>query len=165
MKKHSIIILVFLLTVYNTSSGQVPKDSELFRKLKFQDSVFFERSINRCDIKYLENAIDTGLTYYHDKGGIQNRDKFLENTKKYICGDTIKKPIRKVDEQSLEVFPMYNNNVLYGAVQTGIHSFFIREKNKADLLTGRAKFIHLYLLIREKWILKEVISFDHQPPN
>lgn len=165
MKKHSIIILILLLSVYNKLTGQVLKDSELFRKLKFQDSIFFEQSFNRCDINYLENAIDKELTFYHDKSGIQNRDKFLENTKKYICGDTLKKPIRKVEEQSLEVFPMYNNNVLYGAVQTGIHSFFIREKNKADVLTGRAKFIHLYLLVNEKWVLKEVISFDHQLPN
>ena len=162
MKKDSIIILFLLLTVFNKLAGQVPKDSELFHKLKIQDSIFFERSFNRCDINYLETAIDTGLTFYHDKSGIQNRDQFLENTKKYICGDTIKKPIRKVDEQSLEVFPMYNNNMLYGVVQTGTHRFFIREKNKEDVLTGSAKFIHLYLLMNDKWILKEVISFDHQ---
>ena len=165
MKKYSILALVFLLTVSNNLPGQVPKSSELFRQLKLQDSIFFERSFNRCDINYLENAIDTGLTFYHDKSGIQTRAMFLENTLKYICGDTFRKPIRKVDEQSLEVFPMYNNNVLYGAVQTGIHSFFIREKNMADVLTSRAKFIHLYLLKNEKWILKEVISFDHQSQN
>lgn len=164
MKKHSIIVLV-LLTVYNSLTGQVHKDSELFRKLKCQDSVFFERSFNQCDLVYLEDAIDTGLTFYHDRSGIQNREKFLDNTKRYICGDTIRKPIRKVEEQSLEVFPMYNNNVLYGAVQTGVHRFYIREKNKPDVLTGKAKFIHLYLLVDEKWVLKEVISFDHQSPN
>jgi hypothetical protein len=165
MKKHSIIILILLLSVHSKLTGQVPKDSELFLSLKFQDSIFFDRSFNRCEINYLENAIDKDLTFYHDKSGIQNRDKFIENTKKYICGDTVKKPIRKVEEQSLEVFPMYNNNVLYGAVQTGIHNFYIREKNKEDVLTSRAKFIHLYLLVNGKWILKEVISFDHQSPN
>lgn len=164
MRKYSIIIL-FLIAIGNKLTGQMPKDSELFRQLKSQDSIFFERSFNRCDTNYLKNAIDIGLTFYHDKSGIQSRDNFLENTKKYICGDTVRKPIRKVDEQSLEVYPMYNDNVLYGAVQTGIHSFFIKEKNKADVLTGKAKFIHLYLLVNQKWILKEVISFDHQSSN
>lgn len=163
--KHYILVLILFLTVYDKLSGQSSKDSELFHQLKFQDSIFFERSFNQCDIKYLETAIDQNLIFYHDKSGIQNRDLFLENTKKYICGDTIKKPVRKVDEQSLEVFPMYDNNVLYGAVQTGIHSFFIRERNKEDVLTSRAKFIHLYLLKNKKWILKEVISFDHQSPK
>ena len=162
MKAFSIFALAFLLTLSDSLVGQVPKSSELFFQLKVQDSIFFERSFNRCDINYLENAINTGLTFYHDKSGIGTRAIFLENTVRYICGDTIRKPIRKVDEESLEVFPMHNNNIMYGAVQTGNHSFFIREKNKEDLLTSRAKFIHLYLLKNGNWILKEVISFDHQ---
>lgn len=163
MKNYIVSIFVLLLFTHHNAFGQIPKDSDLFRRLKTQDSVFFERIFNRCDLNYLEEAIAPDLKFYHDKSGIQNRDIFVENTQKYICGDTVHKPIRKVDINSLEVFPMYDNNVLYGAVQTGIHHFYIREKNKPDVLTGSAKFIHLYLLVNEKWILKEVISFDHQP--
>ena len=165
MNKQSFIFLVLLFLVFANARAQVAKDSDLFRKLKYQDSVFFERSFNLCDINYLENAIDSNLMFYHDKSGIQDRAKFLENTKKYICGDTIRKPIRKVDEESLEVFPMYQDNVLYGAVQTGTHRFYIREKMKADVQTGSARFIHLYLLKNNNWILKEVLSFDHQASN
>jgi len=165
MKKYYNLTVAFLLIVCCNLIGQVSKKSELFLQLKLQDSIFFDRSFNKCDINYLKSAIDTGLTFYHDKSGIQNRAIFLENTMKYICGDTLRKPIRKVDEQSLEVYPMYNDNVLYGAVQTGIHSFYIREKNKADVLTSKAKFIHLYLLKDGKWLLKEVLSFDHQSQN
>ena len=163
MKKHPIAVLVLLVIGYQNAIAQVPKNSDLFLRLKTQDSVFFERIFNRCDLNYLEEAIAPDLKFYHDKSGIQNREIFIENTKKYICGDTVHKPIRKVDTNSLEVFPMYNNQVLYGAVQTGIHHFYIREKNKPDVITGSARFIHLYLLVNEKWILKEVISFDHQP--
>lgn len=163
MKTYSVLLTTITLLISSIVTAQVPKNSDLFRRLKTQDSVFFERIFNRCDLNYLEEAIAPDLKFYHDKSGIQNRDIFVENTKKYICGDTVHKPIRKVDINSLEVFPMYDNNVLYGAVQTGIHHFYIREKNKTDVLTGSAKFIHLYLLVNEKWILKEVISFDHQP--
>ncbi len=163
MRRYSVVAMALLLTTFHKLSAQVPKDSDLFRRLKTQDSVFFERIFNRCDLNYLEQAIAPDLKFYHDKSGIQNREIFIENTKKYICGDTVHKPIRKVDVNSLEVFPMYDNNVLYGAVQTGIHHFYIREKNKPDVITGSARFIHLYLLVNEKWILKEVISFDHQP--
>jgi hypothetical protein len=86
----------------------------------------------------------------------------LLNTKNNICSDFNKKPIRKVIEESLEVYPMYNEGVIYGAVQTGIHDFYIRESNKADIKTSTAKFIHLYLLVNGNWLLKEVISFDHK---
>lgn len=162
MKTNRLIVLLLLLMNYIPGNSQVAKNSELFLKLKQQDSIFFERSFNLCDIPYLEQAIDPELRFYHDKGGIQDRNLFLENVKKNICGDPLKKPIRKVDEQSLEVFGMYNNNELYGAVQTGTHYFYIREKGKEDVRVGVAKFIHLYLLKEGRWILKEAISFDHQ---
>jgi hypothetical protein len=111
---------------------------------------------------YLKSAIHQDLTFYHDQAGIQNRESFLANIKNNICSDLNKKPIRKVIEESLEVYPMYNEGVIYGAVQTGIHDFYIRESNKADIKTSTAKFIHLYLLVNGNWLLKEVISFDHK---
>ena len=154
----SILILMFSI---NLANGQAAKNSEIFLTLKKQDSIFFERSFNLCDSEYLNKAIHKDLIFYHDQSGIQNRDVFIENTKKYICGNTIKKPIRKVAEESLEVFPMYNNGVLYGAIQSGIHDFYIRETNKAEVHTSKAKFTHLYLLENGNWLLKEVLSFDH----
>jgi len=158
----SITILIFSIGITN---GQVSKDSELFLALKKQDSIFFERGFNQCDMQFLENAVAKDLMFYHDKSGIQNRAKFLENTRKYLCSDVNKKPIRKVEEQSLEVFALYDNNVLYGVIQSGIHDFYIREPNKADVLTGKAKFTHLYLLENGKWLLKEVFSFEHKSAN
>ena len=159
--------LAILLVIYSIglANGQVSKKSDIFLTLKKQDSIFFERSFNLCDLEYLNKAIHKDLIFYHDQSGIQNRDAFIENTKKYICSDATKKPIRKVVEESLEVFPMYNNGVLYGAIQSGIHDFYIREKNKADIHTSRAKFTHLYLLENGNWLLKEVLSFDHNEPS
>ena len=164
MKKRFLSVAVALFS-FGLASGQVAKTSEIFVTLKKQDSIFFERSFNLCDLEYLNKAVHNDLIFYHDQSGIQTRDVFIENTKKYICDDTIRKPIRKVVEESLEVFPMYNNGVLYGAIQTGIHDFYIREKNKADVHTSRAKFTHLYLLENGDWLLKEVLSFDHKDPS
>lgn len=158
----SLAVALFLMVL---AKAQIAKNTDLFVALKQQDSIFFERSFNLCDLDYLNNAVHKDLVFYHDKSGVQNKAIFLDNTKKYICGDTIRKPIRKVVAESLEVFPLYNNGVLYGAIQTGIHDFYIREKNKPDLYTNRAKFTHLYLIDSGKWMLKEVLSFDHQVPT
>ncbi|CAN1563381.1 hypothetical protein MCERE19_02766 [Spirosomataceae bacterium] len=160
--KQIFLLAVFFISNLNLAIGQVSKNSEIFLALKKQDSVFFERSFNLCDMDYLKSAIHQDLTFYHDQAGIQNRDSFLLNTKNNICSDFNKKPIRKIIEESLEVYPMYNEGVIYGAVQTGIHDFYIRESNKADIKTSTAKFIHLYLLVNGNWLLKEVISFDHK---
>lgn len=155
------LLILFFVSV-NFAFAQVPKNSELFLALQKHDSVFFERCFNKCDIDYVTKMTHKDLVFYHDRGGIQDKQKFLENTKKNLCSDPNNKPIRKVRKESLEVFPLYDNGVLYGVVQNGIHDFYIREPNKEDRYTGTAKFTHVYLLENKEWILKEVLSFDHK---
>ncbi len=154
----SIIFLFFTLKNFS----QVSKDSELFKTMKIQDSIFFERSFNLCDMEYTQKVVHKDLRFYHDKGGYQERDKFFENTKNNLCSNFEKKPIRKVDAESLEVFPLYNDGVLYGVIQNGTHRFYIREKNKEDKYTGKARFTSVYILEDNIWKLKEVLSFDHK---
>ena len=66
---------------------------------------------------------------------------------------------------SLQVFPMKNNAVLYGAIQMGTHEFYIAEPGKPLRLTGVAKFIDTWLLENNEWKLRYVLSFDHQQPK
>ncbi|NNF19892.1 MAG: beta-lactamase family protein, partial [Flavobacteriaceae bacterium] len=66
---------------------------------------------------------------------------------------------------SLEVFPLYDKGQLYGAIQHGIHNFFIREQGKEDRWTGIAKFTHTWLFEDQKWKLAEVLSYDHREPS
>lgn len=142
--------------------GQVSAESELFISLKAQDSIFFERGFNQCDLEYLESVVADDLRFYHDQSGVQDRKVFFENTKKYICGSSDQKPIRKVEESSLVVYPLYQNGNLYGAIQHGEHHFYIREKGKEDVYTSSAKFTHVWLLENEVWKLSEVLSYDHR---
>ena len=142
--------------------GQVSAESELFISLKAQDSIFFERGFNQCDFEYLESVVADDLRFYHDQSGVQDRKVFFENTKKYICGSNTQKPIRKVEESSLVVYPLYQNGNLYGAIQHGEHHFYIRENGKEDVYTSTAKFTHVWLLENELWKLSEVLSYDHR---
>ena len=156
-----ILIAFFsLITVF--ARAQVTEDSEIFIELKKQDSIFFEKGFNQCDLIYLEKHIASDLKFYHDQSGFQDREVFFENTKKYVCGDSDKKPIRKLEDGSLVVFQLYDNGVLYGAIQKGIHHFFIREMGKEDLWTSKAKFTHVWILENNNWLMSEVLSYDHQ---
>jgi hypothetical protein len=163
MKKQFLSILIIICSAVS-AVAQVAKTSDLFLSLKKQDSIFFERAFNLCDMEYLNKSVHETLIFFHDQGGIQDKARFLENTRNNICSNANMKPIRKVDESSLEVFPLYNDGKLYGAIQTGVHNFYIREPNKKDVLTSKAKFIHVWLLGNGNWLLKEVLSFDHQNP-
>ncbi len=147
------------------ANAQLDTNTDLFIELKKQDSIFFERSFNLCDMDYLAQHITQDLKFYHDRSGFQDRDAFFENTKKYICSGAAQKPIRKVDPGSLEVFPLYNQGVLYGAIQKGVHHFFLREKDKEDLWTSTAKFTSVWILENENWMVSEVLSYDHQDPE
>jgi hypothetical protein len=155
-------VLLFFLLFSAFLTAQAAKDSELFLALKKHDSLFFEKSFNECDLAFLEKAIHPDLVFYHDQGGVQNKTTFLESVKNNICSNPNQKPIRKVKGDSLAVFPLYENGILYGVIQQGIHEFYLREQRKNDVLTSTARFTHVYLLINNQWILREVLSYDHQ---
>jgi hypothetical protein len=160
------ILTSILLAMWScTAWGQAANDPDLFQALKEQDRTFFERGFNACDLEYLESAVHPQLRFYHDQGGFQDRDTFFENTRKYICANPDSKPIRKVDEDSLEVFPLYDDGALYGAIQSGVHHFYIREPGKPDAPTSSARFTHVYVLEDGRWLLKEVLSYDHHAPG
>ena len=162
MTNQFFFVVAFFASSIISACAQVDKSSGLFVELKKQDSIFFERGFNQCDLDYLESRIAEDLKFYHDQSGFQNKKSFFENTQKYICSDSDKKPIRKVDSNNLEVFPLYNNGKTYGAIQKGIHHFYLREMGKDDVWTSTAKFTHIWVLDDEIWKLSEVLSYDHQ---
>ncbi|MEZ4942234.1 MAG: DUF4440 domain-containing protein [Saprospiraceae bacterium] len=161
MNNTAITLFCMLLSIA-CLQAQMAQTDPLFISLKQQDSIFFERGFNQCDLEYLEQAVHPDLVFFHDQGGFQNRTVFFENVRQNLCADPNQKPIRKLEEGSLEVYPLYNNGQLYGAIQNGVHKFYIREPGKADVPTSTAKFTHLYLLEDDKWMLREVLSFDHK---
>ncbi len=161
MTKHFGIIYVFLFLSFGNLRAQIDKNSALFLDLKKQDSIFFERGFNNCDIAYMEKTVADDLKFYHDNGGFQDKKLFLERTKQNVCGNPNQKPIRKVIENSLEVFPLYNNGELYGAIQSGEHRFFIREKGKQDALGGQAKFTTVWTKKDGNWVMSDILSYDH----
>lgn len=163
--KNKFLFLLMLICAGIWTNAQVAKTSPLFLEMKTQDSIFFEKAFNQCDMEYLQKAIHKDLLFFHDQGGIQDKAKFLENTKNNICSNPNFKPIRKVEENSLEVFPLYNDGKLYGAIQSGVHVFYIRQPNKKDTPTSKAKFTHVWLLENGNWQLKDVLSFDHHDPE
>ena len=165
MTKSLSAIGIITSIIFGNIKAQIAKTSDLFIELKKQDSLFFELGFNNCDGVYLEQHTDENLKFYHDNGGFQDKKLFLERTKQNICGNPNQKPIRKLVENSLEVFPLYNNGELYGAIQSGEHQFFIREKNKEDVLDGQAKFTTVWTKKDGIWIMNDILSYDHGSPK
>ncbi len=137
---------------------------DLFRTLRARDSLLFDVAFNRCELGVLDQLIGDNFEFYHDQSGItQSKSGFIKSIQDGICSLNYK-PRRQLDASSLTVFPLKNEGVLYGAIQTGVHHFFALEKDKPEYLTSSARFTHLWLLTKGTWRLSRVLSYDHQTP-
>ena len=158
--KYILQILILLISI--TSFAQVEKTSELYLQMKQMDSIVFDAGFNNCDLKSLEAILAEDLEFYHDVAGTQNKAEFLEAMAKNICGNPSDKITRQLIKDSMEVFPLMNNKVLYGTYVNGEHEFYRKETGKETIKTGYAKFSSYYELQNGAWKLKRVFSFDHK---
>ncbi len=156
-----------LVVLVSQSQAQVAKDAELFKTMKAHDSLLFEISFNKCQLSAIDGILANDLEFYHDQGGItHSKAEFMSVMKNGICSETNKtKSRRALVKGSLEVFPMYQNGMLYGALQNGEHRFFESYDGQPETKGSIAKFSHLWLKVENQWVLKRVISYDHKAQN
>lgn len=165
MKKRFQIFIILLLAGVQGLMAQVDKTSELYLTLEKMDSLIFTACFNHCDSTLLPVLIHDDFEFYHDQSGVEtSKAHFIITFKRNLCSNWDFKPLRKLIDGSLEVFPLYNNGVLYGSIQHGEHQFYIKEPDKAPYLTSTAKFTHLWILEGTQWQLKRGLSYDHQTP-
>ena len=62
----------------------------------------------------------------------------------------------------MEVYPLEDNGVLYGAIQFATHNFYNVENGIKKELTNTAKFTHLWLFKNNIWTLTKVYSYDQK---
>lgn len=137
------------------------RDRKLAEELAGVDRTFFQRGFNDCDKAFLEQHVSPDLVFYHDQSGVQDKAVFMENTRKYLCAGGPNKPIRKLVPGSLSTFPLFQQGVLYGAIQSGEHQFYLRNGSAADVLTSRARFTNVWTKQNGGWQLANVLSYDH----
>lgn len=126
------------------------------------DRQVFELGYNGCDLELMAELTSEGLEFYHDIGGITlGRTAFIDSIDRNICGPDYH-VTRTLVDGSLVLHPLYDNGVLYGAVQSGEHMFSIVRPGAEPELTGRAGFTTLWRLEGDAWRMSRVLSFDHQ---
>jgi len=131
--------LVYIIVAFFTSlaMGQVATDSELHQQLAQKDSLLFNAAFNTCNTSLLEDRAN-----WDPKG--------MQPSKRILIAN------------SLEVFPLYKNGVLYGAIQHGIHRFESLDNDKVYQKGDIAKFTHVWVKDNSEWNLKRELSYDHQ---
>ncbi|MEM6846080.1 MAG: hypothetical protein AAF632_27970 [Bacteroidota bacterium] len=158
VKLSSKITAAFIIatTIFSlpVTKAQSLRGSTLFKTLKTKDSLLFNVGFNQCNLAQVESLLAQDFEFYHDKEGItSSTDSFITSLKKSHCHSARNHALRVLVDESLEIFPLHSQGELYGALQTGNHSFG----------GTTARFMHLWLLENEAWVLSRILSYDHQP--
>jgi hypothetical protein len=161
--KQFIYFILFFFGIGFSLNAQSDSYSEVYKSLKANDSLIFERAFNNCELQYMEELISDDMEFYHDIAGITNsKEQFIQTMKDGVCRpNSATKPTRELVEGSMELFLLKNNGKVYGAIQNGIHKFF-ETTNGTKVAGSIAKFSHVWILENDKWFLKRVLSFDHK---
>jgi len=131
-----------------------PGSTKLYDSIAHLDSAFFE-AFNKQDISVLKGFLSEGLEFYHDMGGVTNYQQNIDAFEKTFLSD--RKLRRELVKGSLEVYPIKD----YGAVETGMHRFYVTEKGEKEQLSSEAKFVHLWQKIYGTWKITRIISYAH----
>lgn len=161
-----LLCLAFFLiaAAMGFSQENVKVNQQLFDELKAKDSLLFDVGFNTCDTAIMRLLLSNDLEFYHDQNGLlESKEQFLQGIPN-LCKMSYK-PTRVLIDSSLNVFPLYTNGQLYGAIQTGIHEFYGKEEGKPIYLTSTAQFSHVWILEEEQWQLKRILSYDHVVPK
>jgi Domain of unknown function (DUF4440) len=160
MKTLFIILFLFCMPFLTQAQSQI----ELERAIRKMDSLVFEVSFNNCNMAGMEKAISDNFEFYHDKGGTTHgKRNFIDSFANGLCNPA-SKWISRRQLIEMQVFPLANNGKIYGAVQTGIHEFYEKEKNSTtpEKYGSKAKFTNLWLLENGEWKYARAMSYDHQ---
>lgn len=164
MTKYLLASILCILT--SLASAQEERDQELYRLILSKDSLLFTVGFNTCDISQFERLLSKQFEFFHDKGGRSDRKKFLKDLKTGLCGspDTYQSR-RELIPGSSRVFPLYENGIVYGAIQYGEHRFYENMPGQPERFASTAKFTHVWILENGTWKLKTGLSYDHQVPK
>jgi CubicO group peptidase (beta-lactamase class C family) len=160
MIKNLIVFCLFLSTY--SSVAQLDKNSDLYKTIIAKDSLLFNLGFNTCNLTQFESLLSEKFEFFHDKDGISNKNKFLNDLKSGLCGNPANYQARReILHKSTEIYALYNKEMLYGAIQVGVHQFFEKQVNKPEKFGSSAKFTHVWLLENGNWKLTKALSFEH----
>jgi uncharacterized protein DUF4440 len=178
MKKHHhlFVILVTGLVICRPHTGHAqpqtqsqsqaqPLSDSALQATIFHDDSLFWQAYNHCDIPGMKAFLTTDCEFYHDKGGPTiGLDALMQAIANGLCKDPGSYALRReAVPGTVNVYPLHKDGIIYGAIISGEHVFYVRQSGKTEYLDGQARFTHLWLLANGNWKMARVLSFDHHP--
>lgn len=163
MTKSIIISFQFILLFHATGLTQSDSHSDVYKHIIALDSLLFNLGFNTCDISQFEVLLSSDFEFMHDNDGVLNKSKFLKSLSTGLCSSPQDyQSRRELIAESNEIFPLYKNGTLYGAIQTGQHRFYETNVGEPEKYASTAKFTHVWNLMNGDWKLTRTYSYDHR---
>lgn len=144
------------------AAAQADSNSELTKIILSKDSLLFQVGFNTCNVAQFDALLSEKFEFFHDIGGVSDKAKFLNDLKNGLCkSPETYQSRRELIPGSTQVFPLYENGKLYGAIQYGEHRFY-EFMNGKERFASTAKFTHVWILENGTWKLNKGLSYDHQ---
>lgn len=160
-----LFVLCLSFVVCSSSYSQVERTSALYKIVKEKDSLLFDVGFNTCNIPQFDSLISEDFEFYHDEHGVtRSKQEFIEGFRTGVCGLPYKAK-RVLQDNSVKVFALEKEGVLYGAIESGEHKFYALEGSKPEYLTSTADFTNLWLLEHGQWKLSRALSYNHVEPT
>lgn len=165
----TVIIAIIAVTVFygaafaQSKNVESPEHRQMFEELAEKDREVFDSVFKTCNLTKLSELVTEDFEFYHDRAGQNaNSGKQFVNSIREACekrktGSDVRLR-RELVENSVQVYPLNN----YGAIQMGVHRFYIITDGK-EQLAEIAKFTHLWKKENGAWKLARVLSYDHKP--
>lgn len=161
----SIVSIALFSIIVSTTNGQnhsLIKD-DLYKTILSKDSLLFNIGFNTCDIRQFDTLLSEKFEFFHDKDSISLKKEFIHNLRNGLCIAPHKyQSRRELVKESVEIYPLYKNEKLYGAIQIGIHKFYETISGQKERYASTAKFTSVWLLENGVWRLSRCLSYDHE---
>jgi hypothetical protein len=153
ISKSATLVLagVLLVAMQDSAAVEANADKALTTTVQELDTKMFD-SFNRCELDVHREFLSPTMEFYHDNGGATfDREKYLGDVRKNICG----KVMRKLLHDTLKVYPIAS----FGAIAEGAHIFCRVATGKCE---GAAKFMVIWERKGDSWKASRIASYAHR---
>ncbi len=151
------IIFCYLFFVYSSIHQLYAQEQKtdnsidsLQLEIREMDSLLFQVAFNTCDLSIFQTILTEDIEFYDDRTGLNTSFKKEIDSFKDKCSKEYSVTRKLIVDQ---IHPLGS----FGAVQTGEHSFHVNDQK-----VETAKFITIWERKENSWIVKRVVSYDHQ---
>jgi len=156
------VVLLSFCSFFQVLFAQT-EQQKLSSTISMLDSLFWT-AYNNCDTTQFPSFFTEDVEFYHDKGGLTlGLENLSASFKKNLCSNENFRLRREAVAGTVKVFPLQKSDVIYGAIISGEHVFYILEKGKKERLDGLARFTHVWILKDSVWKMNRILSYDHGP--